>query len=40
VGHRADLPTSIALVLSLCSRYRLPDPARRAHQLTREIRGM
>ena len=37
-GHLADLPTSIALVLSLCSRYRLPDPARRAHQLTQEMR--
>jgi deoxyribonuclease V len=38
VGHRADLPTAIGLVLSLCTRYRLPDPARRAHQLTRELR--
>jgi deoxyribonuclease V len=37
-GHRADLPSSIALVLRLCVRYRLPDPARRAHQLTQEIR--
>jgi deoxyribonuclease V len=37
-GHRADLPSSIALVLRLCFRYRLPDPARRAHQLTQEIR--
>lgn len=37
-GHRADLPSAIALVLRFCSRYRLPDPARRAHQLTREIR--
>jgi len=39
VGHRADLPTAIGLVLSLCTRYRLPDPARRAHQLTRELRA-
>jgi len=38
VGHRADLSTAIALVLSLCTRYRLPDPARRAHQLTQELR--
>jgi deoxyribonuclease V len=37
-GHRADLPSSVSLVLSLCSRYRIPDPARRAHQLTQEIR--
>lgn len=38
-GHRADLPTSVRLVLSLCSRYRLPDPARRAHGLTRTLRA-
>jgi deoxyribonuclease V len=38
VGHRADLTSAIALVLRLCTRYRLPDPARRAHQLTRELR--
>ncbi|HSL92925.1 MAG TPA: deoxyribonuclease V [Candidatus Limnocylindrales bacterium] len=38
VGHRVDLPSAISLVLRLCSRYRLPDPARRAHQVTREIR--
>ncbi|NNG45685.1 MAG: endonuclease V, partial [Deltaproteobacteria bacterium] len=37
-GHRADLPSSVSLVLSLCSRYGIPDPARRAHQLTQEIR--
>lgn len=37
-GHRADLPSAVSLVLRLCTRYRLPDPARRAHQLTREIR--
>jgi len=39
VGHRADLLSSIALVLSLCPRYRIPDPARRAHQLTQELRA-
>jgi deoxyribonuclease V len=37
-GHLADLPSSISLVLALCSRYRIPDPARRSHQLTQEIR--
>ena len=37
-GHRADVESSVRLVLSLCSRYRIPDPARRAHQLTQEIR--
>jgi deoxyribonuclease V len=39
VGHLADLDTAIALVLSLCTRYRLPEPSRRAHQLTRELRA-
>ena len=38
IGHRTDLPSAIFLVLHLCSRYRLPDPARRAHELTCEIR--
>jgi deoxyribonuclease V len=37
-GHLADVESSVLLVLSLCSRYRIPDPARRAHQLTQEIR--
>ena len=37
-GHLADVPSSVSLVLALCSRYRIPDPARRAHQLTQEIR--
>ncbi len=37
-GHLTDRDSSISLVLSLCSRYRIPDPARRAHQLTQEIR--
>ncbi len=38
IGHRTDLPSAIFLVLHLCSRFRLPDPARRAHELTRELR--
>lgn len=38
-GHLADLPSALSLVLRLCSRFRLPDPSRRAHQLTREMRG-
>lgn len=37
-GHLADRSSSVSLVLSLCSRYRIPDPARRAHQMTQEIR--
>ena len=30
-GHRADIPTSTDLVLACCTRYRLPEPTRRAH---------
>lgn len=33
VGHRADLASAIELVLACTSRYRLPEPLRRAHQL-------
>ena len=33
IGHRANLRTSIDLVLRCCTRYRLPEPTRLAHQL-------
>lgn len=33
VGHRIDLETAIALVLNCTTRYRLPEPTRRAHQV-------
>jgi deoxyribonuclease V len=33
IGHRASLQTSIDLVLRCCTRYRLPEPTRLAHQL-------
>jgi deoxyribonuclease V len=33
IGHRANLQTSIDLVLRCCIRYRLPEPTRLAHQL-------
>ncbi|GAB4514733.1 MAG: deoxyribonuclease V [Anaerolineae bacterium] len=32
VGHRIDLDSAIALTLSCCTRYRLPEPTRLAHQ--------
>lgn len=38
-GHLADRESSAELVLSLCSRYRIPDPLRLAHRLTRELRS-
>ena len=36
-GHRIDLLTSIQLTLKTCQRFRIPEPLRRAHQLSREI---
>ena len=33
-GHRADTPSAVELVLALASRYRLPEPQRRAHHAT------
>jgi deoxyribonuclease V len=37
VGHRADLETSIDLILACTSRYRLPDPIRAAHKAAGEF---
>jgi deoxyribonuclease V len=31
-GHKADLPTSISLVLACCLKYRIPEPIRLAHK--------
>ncbi len=36
-GHRIDLPTSIHLILESCKGYRLPEPLRKAHQLSRKM---
>ena len=33
-GHRADTPSAAGLVLALATRYRLPEPQRRAHYAT------
>lgn len=38
IGHRVSLETAIDLVLRCCTRYRLPEPARRAHRLAGEER--
>lgn len=35
-GHRIDLTTSIRIVLATCQKYRIPEPLRRAHLLSRE----
>ena len=30
IGHRVDLPSAVRLVLACCTRYRVPEPTRRA----------
>jgi deoxyribonuclease V len=35
-GHLIDLPTSLELTLRLTSRFRMPDPARMAHRLSKD----
>lgn len=37
-GHRIDLITSLQVVLTSCQRYRIPEPLRKAHQLSRLLR--
>jgi deoxyribonuclease V len=37
-GHRADLASSIQLVLAATGRYRIPEPIRLAHQATTALR--
>ena len=37
-GHRIDLRTSIQLVLTTCQRFRIPEPLRKAHQASHDIR--
>jgi deoxyribonuclease V len=36
-GHRIDLLTSIQIILTACQGFRIPEPLRRAHQLSREM---
>jgi deoxyribonuclease V len=38
VGHFMDLPTAVEMVLDVSPRYRIPEPVRRAHRLSNEIR--
>lgn len=35
IGHRVDLPGAVALVLRTATRYRLPEPIRAAHRLSK-----
>ncbi|MGA2315620.1 MAG: endonuclease V [Thermodesulfobacteriota bacterium] len=36
-GHRIDLSTSIQLLLESCRGFRIPEPLRKAHQLSRSM---
>ncbi|MBN1798275.1 MAG: deoxyribonuclease V [Spirochaetales bacterium] len=36
IGHKISLTTAIKVVLDCCTRYRLPEPTRRAHLATQE----
>jgi deoxyribonuclease V len=36
-GHRIDLPTSIQLILKCCQGFRVPEPLRRAHHISRNM---
>jgi deoxyribonuclease V len=36
-GHRIDLPTSIRLILESCQGFRIPEPLRGAHQVSRNL---
>jgi deoxyribonuclease V len=38
IGHRTNLPESIDLILSCCTKYRIPEPLRQAHQLVTAYR--
>ena len=37
-GHRIDLPASIDIVLKCCSKFRIPEPLRRADILSKQIK--
>jgi deoxyribonuclease V len=39
-GHRIDVAQAVDVTLSLCSRYRLPDPSRAAHAMARDAARM
>ncbi len=36
-GHRIDLRTSIPIILKCCQEFRIPEPLRRAHHLSRDM---
>jgi deoxyribonuclease V len=38
VGNRIDLDSATALVLACCTKYRLPEPTRQAHNAANRLR--
>ena len=38
VGHKVDLSTAVEITLKMVTRYRLPEPTRRAHFLVNQLR--
>jgi deoxyribonuclease V len=36
-GHRIDLPASMRLILESCQGFRIPEPLRRAHHISRNL---
>jgi deoxyribonuclease V len=38
VGHRIDLPAALQVVLDASPCYRIPEPIRRAHRLSNQLR--
>jgi deoxyribonuclease V len=36
-GHRIDVLTSIQIILTACQGFRIPEPLRRAHQISQEM---
>jgi deoxyribonuclease V len=38
VGNRVDLESAVELVLACCTRYRLPETTRRAHDAANRLR--
>ncbi|MDI6689975.1 MAG: deoxyribonuclease V [Actinomycetota bacterium] len=39
IGFKIDLPTAVDFVLKCCQGYRLPEPARKAHHFSNQLRG-
>jgi deoxyribonuclease V len=38
VGNRIDLGSAVKLVLACCTKYRLPEPTRQAHNAANRLR--